>query len=103
MRKKQNRKAVLLQNMRDLMDPLAGKPALVAALTVMATYASLDAPEFAVALLAPIAICTRFFPRSVQWCILGALVAGVACHGLLVGPRGASLPDDLPTKACTCC
>lgn len=100
MRKKQNRKAILLQNMRDLMDPLAGKPALVAALTVMATYASLDAPEFAAALLAPIAICTRFFPRSVQWCILGALVAGVACHGLLVGPRGASLPDDLPTKAC---
>ena len=100
MGKKQNRKAILLQNMLELIDPLAGKPALVASLTVMATYASLDTPTFAVALLLPIAICTRFFPRSVQWCILGALVAGVACHSLLGISRGTSLPGDVPAKAC---
>ena len=98
--------------MRELMDPLAGKPALVAAMTVMAVYASLDASAFAPALLIPIAMSVRFFPRSVQWCILGSLVAALACHTLLGGRfntsgmrngagDGAFSPEqNVPTKAC---
>jgi len=98
--------------MRELMDPLAGKPALVAAMTVMAVYASLDAPAFAPALLIPVAMSVRFFPRSVQWCILGSLVAALACHTLLGGRfntsgvrngavDGAFSPEqNVPTKAC---
>jgi len=98
--------------MRELMDPLAGKPALVAAMTVMAVYASLDAPAFAPALLIPVAMSVSFFPRSVQWCILGSLVAALACHTLLGGRfntsgvrngavDGAFSPEqNVPTKAC---
>ena len=104
-RKKQSRKALFLQNMQELINPLAGKPALTAALTVMAVYAGLDTGIYAPFLLLPIAFTTRFFPKSVQWCILASLVAGIACHALAGSARngaGGSIlkEQDVPTKAC---
>ena len=98
--KKTNRKQVFLQNIRDLTNPIAGKPALAASLTVMAVYASLDAPLYAIFLLIPVAFATHFFPKSVQWCILGALVTAVACHSLLGGKRYSSPTGDVPASAC---
>ena len=81
-------------------------------MTVMAVYASLDTPAFAPALLIPIAMSVRFFPRSIQWCILGSLVAAITCHMLLGGrfdtggaQNGAvggefSPEQNVPTQAC---
>ena len=51
---------------RDLLSPLTGKPALACALALMATYASLDCPEYAPVLLALVLVSFRFFPKSVQ-------------------------------------
>ena len=105
-RKKTNRKEVFLRNIRDLTDPIAGKPALASALAVMAAYASLDAPFYAPFLLLPVALAVHFFPRSVQWCVLGALVVACACHTLFGGTRNgdvygaSSTEQEMPTKAC---
>ena len=100
---------MFLQNIRDLINPIAGKPALVSSLTVMAVYASLDAPTYAPFLLVPIALTVHFFPRSVQWCILGALTIACMCHtvfgyaqvGATNNTGGKNSPEqELPTKAC---
>ena len=105
-RKKTNWKEVFLRNIRDLTDPIAGKPALASALAVMAAYASLDAPFYAPFLLLPVALAVHFFPRSVQWCVLGALVVACACHTLFGGTRNgdvygaSSTEQEMPTKAC---
>lgn len=108
-RKKTNRKELFLQNIRDLINPIAGKPALVSSLTVMAVYASLDTPTYAPILLLPIALTVHFFPKSVRWCILGALVTACACHSMLRSEPakatgnsiGKNAPEqELPTKAC---
>ena len=95
-----NRKQVFLQNIRDLTNPIAGKPALAASLAVMAVYASLDAPLYAPFLLFPVAFATHFFPKSVQWCILGALVTAIGCHSLMGGKRDVPTTGDAPASAC---
>ena len=89
-----------MQNSRELVAPLAGKPALVAALAVMATYTSFDCPSYAVAVLAMLAIIMHSIPRSVQWSTLGAIIAAIACHTLIPGMREATFTGELPTKAC---
>jgi len=86
--------------MSDLLAPLAGKPALVASLTVMATYASMDCPAYAVALLAPVVIFAHFFPKSVQWCILVSLVVAIACHTAFTNQEVRSYTQEVETKAC---
>ena len=51
-------------SLQDLLAPLTGKPALTCAIVLMAVYAALDCPEFALVLLLPVAACIRFFPKS---------------------------------------
>ncbi|MBO7512712.1 MAG: DNA internalization-related competence protein ComEC/Rec2 [Fibrobacter sp.] len=102
-------KEAFLQNMRDLIEPIAGKPALASALTVIAVYASLDAPFYAPFLLFPVAVAVHFFPRSVQWCTLGTLVIACACHAMFGGPQAGAIGNtggkdspeqELPTESC---
>ena len=100
---------MFLQNIHELTNAVAGKPALASALAVMAVYAGLDEPFYAPFLLLPVALAVHFFPRSVQWCILGALVAGVICHTVSASAKvgaidrtsgGNSQEQEPPANAC---
>lgn len=64
----------------ELLAPLAAKPALVAALTLMATYGSLDAPDYAPLLLIPVALSVFAFPKSIKRVVLASLLVAAACH-----------------------
>ena len=61
---KTRKNALIFASLQELAAPLAGKPALVSALTLMAVYASLDFPGYAPFLLIPIAVVARTFHRS---------------------------------------
>ncbi|MCQ2060900.1 MAG: DNA internalization-related competence protein ComEC/Rec2 [Fibrobacter sp.] len=98
------------QSLRELLQPLTGKPALLSALALMATYASLDFPNYALALLLPIALTIHFFPKSDQVAILFAILVGCGSHFLYgldgdrLGNAGESLTAQSssapPTEAC---
>lgn len=100
---KTRKNALILASLQELAAPLAGKPALVSALTLMAVYASLDFPGYAPFLLIPIAVVARTFHRSVQCAILFTLVCGCVshtaqahCEHLHAGHE----PSEIPAKAC---
>lgn len=86
-------------SLRDLLSPLTGKPALTCALVLMGVYASIDCPEFAPFLLIPIILFLRYFPKSVQWAIFFALVAGFASHALLAHKK-SDIFFEPSTKGC---
>ena len=66
--------------MEQLLTPLSGKPALLSAIVMAITFASLDAPSFAFALLIPIIFVNHVLPRFLQWVIFVSLAAGIICH-----------------------
>lgn len=86
-------------SLSDLLAPLTGKPALTASLVLMAVYASIDCPEFAPFLLIPIILFLRFFPKSVQWVILVALVAGFTSHAVFTHKKHAVFSEPA-AKGC---
>lgn len=63
-----------------LLQPLAGKPALLSALVIALVFASLDAPNFALALLLPIIFINHKFSRFLQWVIFISLAVGIVSH-----------------------
>ncbi|WP_290733519.1 MULTISPECIES: DNA internalization-related competence protein ComEC/Rec2 [unclassified Fibrobacter] len=82
---------------------MAGKPALVSALTLMAVYASLDFPGYAPFLLIPIAVVARTFHRSVQCAILFTLICGCVSHTAQAHREhlhAGHEPSEIPAKAC---
>lgn len=83
-------------SLQDLLVPLTGKPALTCAIVLMAVYAALDCPEFALVLLLPVAACIRFFPKSVQWAIFFTLLIGVASHTLWDGDLHTRFESHTP-------
>lgn len=101
---KKTRKNVLnLASLQELAAPLAGKPALVSALTLMAVYASLDFPGYAPFLLIPIAIAARTFSRSVQCAILFTLICGCVSHTVQAHrehPDAGKNLGEIPAEAC---
>lgn len=101
---KKTRKNVLnLASLQELAAPLAGKPALVSALTLMAVYASLDFPGYAPFLLIPIAVAARTFSRSVQCAILFTLICGCVSHTVQAHrehPDAGKNLGEIPAEAC---
>ncbi|MCF0224686.1 MAG: DNA internalization-related competence protein ComEC/Rec2 [Fibrobacter sp.] len=65
-----------------LLKPLMGKPALLSAIVITLTIASIDVPQFAYALLIPLVIVCHVMPRFLQWVILISLTIGIASHSL---------------------
>lgn len=107
MKDKKTRKNARIQcNLQELTAPLAGKPALVSALTLMALYASLDFPGYAPFLLIPVAVAARTFPRSVQCAILFTLACGCVSHTVHAHRESAHQPNagynasEIPAEAC---
>ena len=104
--KKTRKNARTLCNLQELTAPMAGKPALVSALTLMALYASLDFPGYAPFLLIPIAVAVRTFPRSVQCAILFTLACGCVSHTVHAHRESAHQPQagytagEIPAEAC---
>ena len=88
---------VFRDSWRDLLAPLTGKPALACALALMATYASLDCPEYAPILLFLILAAFRFFPKSVQIAITVTMAVGFLVHE--ARPSGGNLSEP-PAKGC---
>jgi len=86
-------------SLKELIEPLTGKPALTCALALMALYASLDCPEFALFLMIPVGICLWCFPRSVQIAIFVTLISGVFCHEFCK-PAQIDFGSKLPEKDC---
>lgn len=82
---------------RDLLNPLTGKPALACALALMATYASLDCPEYAPVLLALVLVSFRFFPKSVQIAIAVTMAIALLVHE--ARPLNGHLSEP-PAKGC---
>lgn len=67
----------ILSDLKNLLHPLMGKPALLCALILVITIASIQKPSFAPVLLLSLAISTHFFSRNLQWIILVTIVAGI--------------------------
>ena len=100
---KTRKNALILASLQELAAPLAGKPALVSALTLMAVYASLDFPGYAPFLLIPIAVVARTFHRSVQCAILFTLICGCVSHTAQAHREhlhAGHEPSEIPAKAC---
>lgn len=70
-------------NLEDLVKPLSGKPALLSAIVLSTTFASLDAPNFAFTLLVPIIIICHVLSRYLQWIIFLSLAMGIFCHEVM--------------------
>lgn len=60
-----------------LLQPLKGKPALLSAIVVAITLASLSAPSFSFALLVPVVIVTHVLQRHLQWVVFASLAVGI--------------------------
>ncbi len=100
---KTRKNALIFASLQELAAPLAGKPALVSALTLMAVYASLDFPGYAPFLLIPIAVVARTFHRSVQCAILFTLICGCVSHTAQAHREhlhAGHEPSEIPAKAC---
>ena len=80
MKAKTNQKRRLTNDLALLLEPLMGKPALVSAIVVVATFASLDSPAFACAMLLPVLLATHFFRRELQWIVFISLAVAIVCH-----------------------
>ena len=73
---KKNIKEKIFNAIKNLMAPLDGKPALVSALVLTATIASLDEYPFAIFLLGMVFLLTHFFRRHIQWVIFVTMAVG---------------------------
>ena len=101
MRSKWNKKHALSADFVQMLSPLAGKPALLSAIVIIAVFASLDAPAFAPALLLPLVIATHFFPRQLQWVVLFSITTAIVSHCLISGNSPYIASTTTPaTKAC---
>ena len=67
-------------DLRNLLTPLMGKPALLSAVVVIGTVASLDEPAYAYVLLPVLGLFTHVFQRALQWVVLVSLVLGIVIH-----------------------
>ncbi|WP_290744418.1 DNA internalization-related competence protein ComEC/Rec2 [Fibrobacter sp. UBA4309] len=72
--------SIFFKSGQELIAPLTGKPALACTIFLLATYASLDCPEYAVFLLTFSFLAIRMFPRSIQIAILAIMTIGLASH-----------------------
>ena len=63
---------------RELASPLAGKPALVAALTLMATITTIENPQYGAILLILLWALVHVFGKFLQKVVLVSLLAGMA-------------------------
>ena len=63
---------------RELAIPLAGKPALVAVLTLMATIAAMETPQYGAILLIILWALVHVFGKFLQKVVLVSLLAGTA-------------------------
>lgn len=86
-------------DLKELVVPIMGKPALLSALIFILVFSSLDATNFAPVLLIPIIFITHILPKSLQWVILFSLSTAIVCHEFhsqdLSNPR-----QDVLEKAC---
>ena len=80
------------------MEPLTGKPALLCALVLALTIASIQRPSFAPVLLLTIALLTHFFSRHLQWLIFLFLSAGILALAIQPGEEASEGP--IPNEAC---
>lgn len=89
-------------DLEQLLEPLMGKPALLSAVVLAFTFASLDAPSFSWALLLPTAAISHVLSRYLQWVILFSLTLGVACHETINTNRQGGWDDtgNVVTQAC---
>lgn len=76
-RMKENLVRRIITDIKNLQQPLVGKPALLSALVLILTIASIQAPSFAPLFLLGIAIFTHFVSRRLQWIIFLTLSAGI--------------------------
>lgn len=83
-------------DMKQLLEPLTGKPALISSIIVATTFASLDCPKFAPLLLLPIPVALHYFPRALQWVLFVSLAAAIACHEWIRVDRSPAAAE----KAC---
>ncbi len=97
MAQKKNFLSDIANSWRDLLVPLAGKPAFVSALALMATYASLDCPNYAPFLLAIVLASFRIFPKSVQVFIVLTMAIGMLVHEGMPAEKDPAPP---PGKGC---
>ena len=82
---KKNIKEKIFIAFKELIVPLDGKPALVSALVLTATIASLDEHPFACFLLGMVFLLTHFFRRHLQWVIFITMAAGIIVHEGILG------------------
>ena len=95
-----NIKEKIFKAFKELIAPLDGKPALVSAIILTATLASLDMPNFAIFLLGMVFLLTHSFRRHLQWVIFISMAVGIVVHegipsfGMLWG-------DEKSVRECT--
>ena len=77
---KKNNKEKIFNAFKDLLAPLDGKPALISAITIVATFVAFDELQFAFLGLGMVLLCTHFFRKHIQWVIFVSLVAGIIAH-----------------------
>ena len=97
---KSSKKNKNLTELRNLLTPLMGKPALLSAIVVTTIFASLDEPVYACVLLPILATLTHLFPRTLQWVVLISLAIGVVSHEYLGQQKENSLDVNVSTNAC---
>lgn len=95
---KKKKLSQIREDLENLLVPLSGKPALLCALVLTITLASIQVPHYSFALLIPLAILTHFLRRPMQWVILLGIVAGVLSLG--VNKPNEKNFTVLPEKAC---
>ena len=100
MKDKWYKKRPLSTDFLQLLATVIGKPALFSSIVVIATFASLDCPEFAVALLLPIIIAVHYIEKPLQWVTLLSIVAAIVSHETLSHTEDFAFESNLPEKAC---
>lgn len=86
-------------DLEDLLKPFSGKPALLSAIVLVITYASLDQPNFAIALLLPLIFATHVFSRYLQWTVFISLAVGIMSHELLLPDRSNFMETSLEASS----
>jgi competence protein ComEC len=99
---KSSKKNRNLTDLKNLLTPLMGKPALLSAIVVTIVFAGLDEPVYACVLLPVLAVLNHVFQRSLQWIVLVSVVVAITAHELQSENLSAEnlTLDTLPTKAC---
>lgn len=84
MSSKFNKKLIFATEFKKMLAALIGKPALLSAIIVAAVFASLDASNYAFALLLPIIVINHFVKRNVQWIIFISIAIAIISHEILL-------------------